>query len=123
MSGARPEFVAQEGPGSWRLEVWAQPGGSMDAVAGTHQGRLKIKVRAKAVDNKANEALEAYLAKMLGLKTRQVRIASGLANRRKTFLVLSEVEPDWNGVVLAGTTWQHSNPRSQDHGTKRSGPN
>lgn len=99
MSKAKPEFVAADEPGAWKVEVWAQPGGAKDAIVGLHEGRLKVKVRAKAVDNKANQALEAFLAQRLGLRARQVRIDSGRTSRRKTFRIEAEFEPDWSGVL------------------------
>lgn len=99
MSKEKPEFVAVDEPGAWRIDVWAQPGGAKDAIAGLHEGRLKVKVRAKAVDNKANRALEAFLAQRLGLRARQVRIDSGRTSRRKTFRIEAEFEPDWSGIL------------------------
>ncbi len=103
MSQPLPEFVTRDVSGAWRVEVWAQPGGAKDVIAGLRDGRLMVKVRAKAVDNKANEALEAFLAHCLGLKARQVRIDSGRTGRRKTFRVEAGAEPDWSGVLPDGT--------------------
>ena len=54
------------------------------------------------MDNKANGALLAWVAKRLGLKRGQVRLDSGQANRRKTLLIACETEPDWRDVAAGG---------------------
>ncbi len=61
---------------------------------------LKIRLRAPAVDNKANNALMEYVAELLGMKTSQVVMESGHASRQKNLLLMTEDEPDWK--VFAG---------------------
>lgn len=80
---------------SWLLSVWIQPGAKHDAVAGLMDGCLKIRISAPAVDNKANQALIAFVAASLGLRRNQVEITSGQTGRRKTLRILSKVKPDW----------------------------
>ncbi len=55
----------------------------MTRVLGEHGGRLKMALSAPAVDNKANEALVAWLAERLGIPRRQVEIVSGQTGRQK----------------------------------------
>lgn len=95
---ARPEYVESADPGTWLLRVWVQPGAKKSGVAGTYQGRLKLRLNAPAVDNKANKALIRYMAELLGLKPRHVRLVSGNTNRGKTLLIESEAEPAWPGT-------------------------
>ncbi len=71
-----------------RLLVRVVPGASKDAVEGAMaDGRIKLRLRARAVEGAANEALVAFVAKRLGLPRRAVRIASGGAARLKTLEV------------------------------------
>ena len=48
-----------------------------------HDGVIKIRIAAPAVDNAANLALIEFVAKALGVAKRSVRIVSGGASRRK----------------------------------------
>lgn len=61
-----------------------------------HGDYLKIRLQAPAVDNKANSALLAFVAGILGIKTSQVVMESGHASRQKNLLLMVEEEPDWN---------------------------
>lgn len=93
----RPEYVEPDGD-AWRLRVWVQPGAKKDEVAGLYQGCLKIRLAAPAVDNKANKALLAFVAKSLGLKPRDVELVAGQTSRRKTLNLRCETEPPWPRV-------------------------
>ncbi len=86
----------------WRLDIWAQPGAKKDEISGLYQGCVKIRIKAPAVDNKANKAIMKYISKRLGLKNRQVRLESGHSSRKKTFLIESECEPSWERLVPDG---------------------
>lgn len=55
---------------------------------------MKIRLNAPAVDNKANKALTAFLAKALGVKKSQIVIEAGQTNRRKRLAVNTAAEPD-----------------------------
>ena len=68
---------------SSRLEVYIQPRASKSEVAGMHDGVIKIRIAAPAVDNAANLALAEFVADQLGIAKRSVRIVSGGACRRK----------------------------------------
>jgi uncharacterized protein (TIGR00251 family) len=70
------------------LEVHVQPGASQTAVAGLHDGRLKIRLAAPAVDGRANAALVDFIAAQLGAAKRGVSIEAGVASRRKRVRVL-----------------------------------
>lgn len=70
------------------LEVHVQPGASRTAVAGLHDGRLKVRLAAQAVDGRANAALVNFIAAQLGAAKRGVSIETGIASRRKRVLVL-----------------------------------
>ncbi len=87
------EALTPAGPGKWRLRVWVSPGAKRNELLGVIQGSMKVKIAAPAVDNKANDALVRYVARLLGLKRRQVRLESGPACRRKTLLIESETAP------------------------------
>lgn len=98
MGQALPEFVRLAGDGDWRIQVWVQPGAKRNEVAGLHQGCLKIRLSAPAVDNKANTALVEFAAALLGLKRSQVSLDAGHSSRRKTLRVQAQKEPIWPQV-------------------------
>ena len=66
-----------------RLAVHVQPRASRSAIVGEHGGALKVRLAAPPVDNAANEALVAFIAGVLDVPRRQVRLVSGASSRRK----------------------------------------
>ncbi len=82
---------------SVRLEVYIQPRASKTALAGMHDGLIKIRIAAPAVENAANRALIDFLAQRLGIAKRCVRIVSGSASRRKVL----EIDGVTAGVIAA----------------------
>ncbi len=73
---------------SCRIGVRLTPGARADSVEGwgaDEQGRphLVVKVRARPIEGEANAALEALLAKTLGLGKRAVSVARGTTSRLK----------------------------------------
>jgi uncharacterized protein (TIGR00251 family) len=91
----RPEYVTIQGTGAWLVKVWVQPGARKSEAAGLYQGRLRLKIAAPAVDDKANKAVVRFLAGLLGVKPGCVRLESGRASRGKTLVVQSGAEPIW----------------------------
>ena len=77
-----------------RFPAFIQPRSSLNNIAGIHSDVLKIRLTASPVDGKANRMCALFLAKLLGVKSSQVFIASGLANRNKVIQIdeLSESE-------------------------------
>jgi len=78
--------------GGVTLAVRALPGAKKKtAVLGVYCGgekaRLKIAVRAPAVEGQANSALIEFLADKFGLPKRYVELVSGELSRSKVFLI------------------------------------
>jgi hypothetical protein len=69
------------------LELHVQPGAARSEFAGRHGERIKVRLAARAIDGKANEALVEFLAAHFGVAKRNVRIASGLKSRHKRVVV------------------------------------
>lgn len=122
MGQAPPEYVRQAGDGDWRMQVWVQPGAKRSELAGVHQNCLKIRLRAPAVDNKANTALVEYVAALLGLKRSQVSLEAGHMSRRKTLRVLAQKEPIWPSVQEADQAGGQPPTEGATHGSKGSRP-
>ena len=60
-----------------------QPGAARSEFAGRHGERIKVRLAARAIDGKANDALVEFLAAHYGVAKRNVRIVAGLKSRRK----------------------------------------
>jgi hypothetical protein len=69
------------------LELHVQPGASRSEFAGKHGDRIKVRLAARAVDGKANEALIEFLAEHYDVPKRNVRIESGLKSRQKRVVI------------------------------------
>jgi uncharacterized protein (TIGR00251 family) len=69
------------------LELHVQPGARRTEFAGHHGERIKIRLAARAVDNKANEALVEFLAEHYRVARSRVRIAAGLKSRQKRVVI------------------------------------
>ncbi|NLY41780.1 MAG: YggU family protein [Desulfovibrionales bacterium] len=93
---ARPSFVRQARDGSWLVSVWVQPGARKTELVGLHGEWVKIKLRAPAVDNKANQALTENIATLLGIRPGRVAVESGHTSRQKTLRIQVQEEPDWS---------------------------
>jgi uncharacterized protein len=74
---------AQEREGAVTFPVRVQPRASKDEVAGEMGGALKVRLRAPAVEDRANEALVEFLAQLLKTPRAAVRILSGERSRTK----------------------------------------
>ena len=74
-------------PGGASLAVKAVPGSSRDKLAGVLGDSLKVTVSAAPEKGKANQAIQALLAKALGLPPRRVQLLAGPTNPRKEFLI------------------------------------
>ena len=80
--------------GSITLQIHAQPGARRTEIAGVHNGCLKIRLAAPAVDGRANEALIAFLAATFGVPRRNVSLR-GESGRRKAVCIASpSARPD-----------------------------
>lgn len=69
-------------------------------MVGLYQQCVKIRLNARAVDNKANKALVAYVAKLLNVKKSQVALKAGFTSRRKLLTINTAMEPDWKAFVF-----------------------
>lgn len=67
------------------LAVHVQPKASRTAMVGEHGEALKIAVTAPPLDNRANETLLKFLAKLFLLPKSGVRLESGERSRHKRF--------------------------------------
>jgi uncharacterized protein len=65
------------------LELHVQPGASRTEFAGRHGDRLKVRIRERAMDGRANAALIEFLAGHYKVPRRSVRILAGLRSRQK----------------------------------------
>jgi uncharacterized protein len=72
----------QEREGAAIFPVRVQPRARKDEIAGEMGGALKVRLRAPAVEDRANEALVEFLAQLLKTPKSAVRILSG--DRRRT---------------------------------------
>lgn len=66
-----------------RILVRVQPGASKDEIAGWENGALRVRLRARAVEGKANRSLLEFLAAALGLRPYQVGLSKGERSREK----------------------------------------
>ena len=69
--------------GTVKFTVRVQPRASKDEIVGAVEGALKIRLRAPAIENRANEALVVFLAGLLKRPKSAVRIQSGEHGRTK----------------------------------------
>jgi uncharacterized protein (TIGR00251 family) len=65
------------------LLVRVQPRAGKDEIAGEMGGALRVRLRAPAVEDRANEALVEFLAELLKTPKSAVRILSGDRSRTK----------------------------------------
>ncbi|CAK7031696.1 MAG: hypothetical protein DELT_02817 [Desulfovibrio sp.] len=100
-TGDLPPWVRYVGDGAWQLAVYVQPGAKKNAVAGEMENRLKLRIAAQAVDNKANKALTAYIAELLHIRPNRVRLESGETSRKKTLTVYDLENVDWNALGVS----------------------
>ena len=82
----------QERNGAVVVAVRVQPRARRDDVAGEWEGALKVRLRAPPVDDRANEALIEFLARILKIPKPAVRILGGERSRIKR-VELSGVTP------------------------------
>jgi len=66
------------------LDVQISANASRSEIIGWIGERLKIKVKAPAVEGKANAALLRFLAERLGMRANQLRIVRGETAKMKT---------------------------------------
>jgi uncharacterized protein (TIGR00251 family) len=78
-----PEISENLANGTVVFAVRVQPRASKDEVVGVMNGALKIRLQAPAVENRANEALCEFLARLLKTPKSAVRILSGDRSRTK----------------------------------------
>lgn len=91
------------------MRVRAQPNASRDAIEGlgeeaTGQRYLKVRVRAVPEKGKANAAIEALLAKTLGIPKSAVSVEKGETQRIKTVRISGDASIRQALEILTGET-------------------
>ena len=91
----RPNFEL----GTVVLAVRVQPRASKNEIAGVMEGALKIRLQAPAVEDRANEALCAFLAELLKRPKSAVRILSGERSRSKRVEIAGVTVGELEGLI------------------------
>ena|ERR1700704_1577428 len=92
------EILTQAGVVTFSVRV--QPRASKDELAGVMGGALKVRLRAPALEDRANEALCEYLAELLKTPKAAVRILSGHRSRSKRVEVRGVTEQQVLALVI-----------------------
>jgi uncharacterized protein (TIGR00251 family) len=77
-----------EEDGALVFSVRVVPRASKSAVAGEHDGALRVRVAAPPVEGAANEELTRLLAREFGVPARDVEITSGHSSKTKVVRVV-----------------------------------
>jgi uncharacterized protein (TIGR00251 family) len=90
MAGPSDTFIPirMDPSGGLLLPVKAVPGAKRDEIAGPLGQRLKVRISAPPEQGKANKAIEALLAKTLGLRKNEVAVSEGLSCPEKTVVIV-----------------------------------
>ena len=92
------------------LLVAAQPGARHTELVGLHDGALRVRLAAPALEGRANEELRAWLARQLGCTRSRLSVLRGDKSRRKQVLVELEL-PRVRACIEALLTQAQSSPR------------
>ena len=76
------------------LRVHVVPNAKIDGVVGEHDGAMKIKLHAPAVEGKANAALIRFLAEQLELPRHSIVLERGRKSRDKVIRIAGLTEED-----------------------------
>jgi uncharacterized protein (TIGR00251 family) len=76
------------------LRVHVVPNAKIDHVVGEHGGAIKIKLRAPAIEGKANAALRCFLAQELKIPQRSIVLQRGQTSRDKVIRIDGMSEDD-----------------------------
>ena len=93
-----------ETDGALTFRVRVAPRASKTAVAGEHDGALKVRVAAPPVEGAANEELARFLAKAFGVPARAVEIVSGHASKAKVVRVSGAKASDLLRLASGGSS-------------------
>jgi uncharacterized protein (TIGR00251 family) len=77
-------MIIRPTPDGCTLSVRVHPGAKRTAVTGTHNNALKISLTTPPTDNRANQALIAFLAGRLKIPCASIQLISGATGRSKT---------------------------------------
>jgi uncharacterized protein len=80
--GVTPGWARQDGR-DWVVLLRVQPRAVRDDLVGVVDGRLRVRIAAAPHDGKANQHLQRWLARTLGLSRAQVVIEHGATGRDK----------------------------------------
>jgi uncharacterized protein len=69
------------------VNVRVHPGARSNAVSGIHDGAVKISLTTPPVDGRANEALIAFVAELVGVPRARVSLVAGMTGRTKVLRV------------------------------------
>ena len=69
------------------IRVHVIPNAKIDKVAGEHGDAIKIKLRAPAIEGKANTALRKFLAEKLSISQRAIVLERGERSRDKVLRI------------------------------------
>lgn len=70
------------------LQVYIQPGSANTEIVGIHDTRLKIKVAAPPIEEKANKVLCVFLAHEFNVPKSNVCLVKGKLSRNKTIEIV-----------------------------------
>ncbi|MBR1967527.1 MAG: DUF167 domain-containing protein [Lentisphaeria bacterium] len=77
-----------------QLSCYVQPKSSRCAVAGVHDGMLKIALTAPPVDGEANKMLIKFIASELGVSKSSCSLVQGDTSRRKVVRIYGVTSED-----------------------------
>lgn len=69
------------------LQLYIQPGASLNQLAGTHGERLKVKIKAPPRDGEANKGVIDYFSEILQISKSKIFLIRGESSRQKDLLV------------------------------------
>jgi uncharacterized protein (TIGR00251 family) len=81
------ELDMKDSPEGLLLPVIARPKGGRNAIAGIHDGALKVSVTPPPEKGKANEAIAKVIGELLEVAPSRVTLKSGETSRRKLFVI------------------------------------
>ena len=88
-------------PGGASLRVRVTPRSSRDAVSGTRDGALVVRLTAPPVEGAANLALARVLAKVLGVAPSAVELVRGATGRDKVVHVSGRTASEISAALAA----------------------